>query len=57
MALTDAQWAEQVAAVVADLVAETITEAQAAALIAAATEDWPTRTLSNADLAVGEYFL
>lgn len=51
MALTDAQWAEQVAAVVADLVAGTITEAQAAALIAAATEDWPTRTLSNADLA------
>ena len=51
MALTDAQWAEQVAAVVADLVTETITEAQASALIAAATEDWPTRTLSNADLA------
>jgi len=51
VALTDAQWAEQVAAVVADLVAGTITEAQAAALIAAATEDWPTRTLSNADLA------
>lgn len=51
MALTDAQWAAEVADVVARLIAGTITESQAASEIAAATEDWPTRTLSNADLA------
>lgn len=49
--LTDAQWAAEVADVVADLIAGTITEEQAAARLATATENWPTRTLSNADLA------
>lgn len=51
MALTDAQWSAVVADVVAQLIAGEITESQAAAEIASATEDWPTRTLSNADLA------
>lgn len=49
--LTDAQWAAEVADVVADLIAGTITEEQASARLATATENWPTRTLSNADLA------
>lgn len=51
MALTDAQWAAEVADIVTRLIAGTITESQAASEIAAATENWPTRTLSNADLA------
>ena len=51
MALTDAQWAAEVADIVSRLVDGTITESQAAAEMAAATADWPTRTLSNADLA------
>ncbi len=51
MALTDAQWAAEVADVIADLVAGTITAAEAEDRLRAATEDWPTRTLSNADLA------
>lgn len=49
--LPDAQWAAEVADVVADLIAGMITEEQAAARLATATENWPTRTLSNADLA------
>lgn len=51
MALTDAQWAAEVADIIADLVAETITQAQASARLKTATEDWPTRSMSNADLA------
>jgi hypothetical protein len=51
MPLTDAQWATAIAEVIASVAAETMTEAQAAEAIAGATLDWPTRTLSNADLA------
>lgn len=51
MALTDAQWATAAADIVARLIAGEITESQAATELAAATADWPTRTLSNADLA------
>ena len=51
MALTDAQWAQTVADIVARLVDGSITEVQAASELATATADWPTRTLSNADLA------
>lgn len=50
--LTDAQWSAAIADVFARQIAGTITEAQAAAEIAAATENWPTRTLSNAGLAL-----
>lgn len=52
MALTDAQWAAVQVDVNVRLIAGTITEAQAVAELAAATEDWPTRSLSNADLAL-----
>lgn len=49
--LTDAQWSAAIADVFARQIAGTISEAEAAAEIAAATSNWPTRTLSNADLA------
>lgn len=52
MALTDAQWAAVQIDVNVRLNAGAITEAQAVAELTAATEDWPTRTLSNADLAL-----
>lgn len=51
MALTDQQWADAVALAVSRFHAGTTTESQMADEITAATEDWPTRTLSNADLA------
>ncbi|WP_313573529.1 hypothetical protein [Brevundimonas sp.] len=51
MALTDAQWAAAQVDINARLIAGTISEAQAIAELTAATEDWPSRTLSNADLA------
>lgn len=51
MALTDAQWSAAQIDINARLNAGTITEAQAIAELTAATENWPTRTLSNADLA------
>lgn len=51
MALTDAQWSAAQVEINAKLIAGTITEQQAIAQLTAATQDWPTRTLSNADLA------
>lgn len=51
MALTDAQWADAVALAVSRFHAGTTTESQMGDEITAATQDWPTRTLSNADLA------
>ncbi len=51
MALTDAQWSAAQVEINAKLIAGTITEQQAIAQLTTATEDWPTRTLSNADLA------
>lgn len=51
MALTDAQWSATQIDINARLNAGTITEAQAIAELTEATENWPTRTLSNADLA------
>lgn len=51
MALTDAQWADAVALAVSRFHTGVTTEAQMAGEITSATEDWPTRTLSNADLA------
>lgn len=52
MALTDAQWADAVALAVSRFHAGITTEAQMSAEIKAATEGWPTRTLSNAALAI-----
>lgn len=52
MPLTDAQWVAAQVEINVRLIAGTITEAQAIAQLTAATEDWPTRTLSNADLAL-----
>lgn len=49
--LTDAQWVDEVIAVVAGLLDGSLTPAEADARLTAATENWPTRTLSNADLA------
>jgi hypothetical protein len=51
MPLTDSQWADEVADIFARLAAGTITEAEAASELGAATADWPTRSLSNAGLA------
>lgn len=51
MALTDAQWADAVALAVSRFHTGVTTEAQMGDEITTATEDWPTRTLSNADLA------
>lgn len=51
LGLTDAQWAAAQVEINAKLIAGTITEQQAIAQLTTATEDWPTRTLSNADLA------
>lgn len=49
--LTDAQWVDEVIAVVAGLLDGSLTPSQADARLTTATENWPTRTLSNADLA------
>jgi len=49
--LTDAQWAAEVADIIGDLIAGTITQVQAQARLATATANWPTRSLSNAGLA------
>ena len=51
MALTDTQWAAAAADIFARLAASEITEAEAATELAAATANWPTRTMSNAGLA------
>lgn len=51
MPLTDAQWSAAAADIFARQIAGTITQSQAANELAAATSDWPTRTLSNADLS------
>lgn len=49
--LNDAQWVDEVIAVVAGLLDGSLTPSQADARLTTATENWPTRTLSNADLA------
>ncbi|WP_295196617.1 hypothetical protein [uncultured Brevundimonas sp.] len=46
--LTDAQWVDEVIAVVAGLLDDSLTPAQADARLTTATENWPTRTISNA---------
>lgn len=46
--LTDAQWVDEVIAVVAGLLDGSLTPAQADARLTTATENWPTRTISNA---------
>jgi hypothetical protein len=51
MPLTDAQWSAAAADIFARQIAGTITQSQAANELSAATTDWPTRTLSNADLS------
>ncbi|NBB65310.1 hypothetical protein GVN18_39285 [Pseudomonas sp. ODNR1LW] len=50
MALTDAQWSAALADIMARLAAGDITESTAATELTTATTDWPTRSLSNADL-------
>ena len=51
MPLTDAQWSAAAADIFARQIAGTITQSQAATELSVATADWPTRTLSNADLS------
>lgn len=51
MALTDAEWSAAAADIFARQIAGTITQSQAATELATATANWPTRTLSNADLS------
>ncbi|WP_295170118.1 hypothetical protein [uncultured Brevundimonas sp.] len=50
--LTDDQWVDELIAVIRGLIDGSLTSAAADARLTLATKNWPTRTLSNADLVI-----